>query len=116
MGGSDDPSNLVKLTVQEHAQAHKELYEKHGHWQDKLAYEGLSGQIGKDELMTKLYKENGKANAKKFLTDDVRKKAVENARKTNKGRKLSPEHLAKTRTWGMKQSEYQKKQLHSSFR
>ena len=35
MGGTDDPSNLIELTVRQHALAHKKLYEKHGKWQDK---------------------------------------------------------------------------------
>lgn len=45
VGGSDDPSNIVYLTVEEHAEAHRELYEKHGRWQDQIAWKGLSGQI-----------------------------------------------------------------------
>jgi hypothetical protein len=44
MGGSDDPSNLIELTVEEHANAHKELYEKYGRWQDHVAWKALSGQ------------------------------------------------------------------------
>ena len=44
-GGSNDPSNIVELTIEEHALAHKQLYEEHGRWQDKVAYEMLSGQI-----------------------------------------------------------------------
>ena len=44
MGGTNDPSNLIKLTVEEHANAHKELYEKHGRWQDHVAWKALSGQ------------------------------------------------------------------------
>ena len=30
MGGSDDPSNLIELTREEHALAHKILYEQYG--------------------------------------------------------------------------------------
>ena len=45
MGGTDDPSNLVELTVKEHANAHKLLFEEHGLWQDELAWKTLSGQI-----------------------------------------------------------------------
>lgn len=30
MGGSDEPSNLVELSVEEHTNAHKELWEKYG--------------------------------------------------------------------------------------
>lgn len=44
MGGTDDPSNLVELTVAEHAQAHKELYEKYGKKEDLCAYYMLSGK------------------------------------------------------------------------
>lgn len=50
MGGTDDPTNLIKLTVEEHAEAHKILFEEYGRWQDKLAWQGLSGLIGRDEI------------------------------------------------------------------
>ena len=30
MGGTDDPSNLIELSVEEHAEAHKVLFEKYG--------------------------------------------------------------------------------------
>ena len=42
MGGTDDPSNLVSLTPAEHAEAHRLLYEQHGHWQDYVAWQGLA--------------------------------------------------------------------------
>ena len=42
MGGSDDPSNLIELTPGEHAEAHRLLYEQHGHWQDYVAWQGLA--------------------------------------------------------------------------
>lgn len=42
-GGTDDPSNLVKLTIQEHAEAHRLLWEQHGRLEDKAAWVGLSG-------------------------------------------------------------------------
>ena len=51
MGGTDDPSNLVELTVAEHAQAHKELYEQHGKHEDKLAWLMLSGQSKDPEFV-----------------------------------------------------------------
>lgn len=47
-GGSDDPSNLIELTIEEHAEAHKKLYEEHGRWQDRVAWLSLAG-IMKDE-------------------------------------------------------------------
>ena len=36
-GGSDDPSNIVELTVSERADAHNLLYSIHKRWQDKAA-------------------------------------------------------------------------------
>jgi hypothetical protein len=42
MGGTDDPSNLVELTVEQHAEAHRLLYEQYGNWQDYVAWQGLA--------------------------------------------------------------------------
>jgi hypothetical protein len=42
MGGTDSPENLTKLTIEEHAEAHRKLYEEHGLWEDLIAYLGLS--------------------------------------------------------------------------
>ena len=55
-GGSDDPYNLVELTVEEHAEAHRILFEQYGRKEDELAWKGLSGQIGKEELIIELIK------------------------------------------------------------
>ena len=50
-GGTNDPSNLVELTVEEHAEAHRKLYEEYGRWQDNVAWKTLSGQITKAEAI-----------------------------------------------------------------
>ena len=55
-GGSDEPSNLVHLTVEEHAQEHRKLWEKHGRWQDKVAWQTLSGQISIQEAREQMMK------------------------------------------------------------
>ena len=55
MGGTD-ADGVVYLTQEEHAEAHRILYEQLGHWQDKLAWQGLAGLIGKDELLQEIYK------------------------------------------------------------
>jgi hypothetical protein len=59
-GGTDDASNLVELSIQEHAEAHKELFQKYGRWQDELAYNMLSGLIGKEEMLETVSLQNGK--------------------------------------------------------
>ena len=48
MGGTDDPSNIIKLTIAEHAEAHRKLFEEHGSKFDYIAYMALSNQIGKE--------------------------------------------------------------------
>lgn len=59
-GGTDNPENIVHLTVPEHAEAHRELYEKNGKIEDYLAWKGLSGIIGKEEIIKELMIANGK--------------------------------------------------------
>lgn len=49
MGGTDDANNLIELTVTEHAKAHENLYNEHGHWQDYIAWKGLLGLLTSDE-------------------------------------------------------------------
>ena len=44
MRGTDDPNNLIELTIEEHAQAHFNLWEKFGCIEDKIAWECLSGR------------------------------------------------------------------------
>jgi hypothetical protein len=51
IGGTDEPSNLIKLTVEEHAEAHRVLYENHGRWQDYVAWQTLCGQITHKEAI-----------------------------------------------------------------
>jgi len=48
-GGTDDPSNLVKLTVAEHAEAHRLLWEQYGRPEDKLAWLLLAGKTNEAE-------------------------------------------------------------------
>lgn len=64
-GGTDDPSNLIELTIEEHAEAHRLLYEQYGEEKDRIAWLGLSGQIDKEEILEQLYIENGKRQGKR---------------------------------------------------
>ena len=82
MGGSDDHSNLVTLTIEEHAAAHKQLYEKFGKLEDKLAWKMLEGTIGKDEYL----KERAKLGGYKSSTKG-KKKTEEHRRKISEAKK-----------------------------
>ena len=45
VGGTDETSNLILLTIEEHAEAHRVLFETYGRWQDNVAWKTLSKQI-----------------------------------------------------------------------
>ena len=47
-GGTDDPSNIIHLTPEQHADAHKKLWEQYGRWQDYCAWQGLA-ELSKDK-------------------------------------------------------------------
>ena len=113
MGGTDDPNNIVELTIEEHAQAHRELYEKHGHWQDKVAYEGLSGQIPSKQVIAEVYKQNGLANVHNLHTKKIKAKARQRTKEVNTGRVFTPEHRRKISEAGINRpvSESQKKKV-----
>ena len=54
MGGTDDPSNLVELTIEEHAEAHRKLYEEYGRLQDKRAWLGLTKIMSGEEIIKEI--------------------------------------------------------------
>lgn len=67
MGGTDETTNLIELTVEEHANEHRILYEKFGKHDDYVAWKALSGTIGREELVSELCRlggiKQGKINA-----------------------------------------------------
>jgi hypothetical protein len=85
MGGTDDPSNLVELTIEEHAEAHRILFEQHGKWQDNVAWQALSGNIGKEEILTEFYKNLNKG---RIVSEETREKMAA----AKRGRKISEAH------------------------
>ena len=54
MGGSDDPSNLVEVTIEEHAELHLSLYLEHGKYEDYIAYNMLAGKTTEGERVLNL--------------------------------------------------------------
>lgn len=71
MGGSDDPSNIAELTVEEHAEAHKKLWEEYGNHKDYLAWQGLSKLMDKDDIVRSLISHTHKG--KKKSTEQIAK-------------------------------------------
>lgn len=60
MGGCDERDNIVSITISEHAEAHRILYEQHGKREDWIAWKGLSGQITKEEVIREKCSMGGK--------------------------------------------------------
>ena len=89
MGGSDDPSNLIELTVEEHAEAHRILFEKYGRWEDELAWKGLTEQISKDEILRRTFANKLGKKRPQEVTDKIVAK--------QKGQKRSEETKARMR-------------------
>lgn len=65
-GGTDHPDNLVELSVEDHAIAHKLLYEQYGRWEDKLAWEGLSNLKPKAEIVLECQRQAGRKGNEKL--------------------------------------------------
>lgn len=107
MGGSDDPSNIVLLTVEEHAEAHRLLYEKYGKKQDEIAWKGLLKLITKEERIKQLSSLCGKKwKGRKHKPETIQKmSSVHKGNQYSKGipkseeqkRKMSEKKLKKWR-------------------
>lgn len=74
-GGTDDPSNLVELTIDEHAEAHRILFEKHGRWQDRVAWLSLAGIMKDQERIYEILKNSNPGGHKH--TEEIKKKLSE---------------------------------------
>jgi hypothetical protein len=54
MGGSDESSNLVEVSVVQHAMWHFANWQLWGNIEDKVAWKALSGCFGKEEIIDQL--------------------------------------------------------------
>lgn len=105
MGGTDDPSNLIELTVEEHAEAHRKLWEQYGNIKDYCAWKGLEGTIGKEEIVRLLMDPTGRVH-----TEETKQKISEAHKGRSKHTEESKEKLRQFRT-GMKLSEEHKRKI-----
>ncbi len=120
MGGNNHSSNIELVTVTEHAERHRVLYEQHGHWQDKVAWLAISGYIGQEEI---IYEKFRHFRGKKHSEETKKKMSIS---RTNhnpfKGKKHSKETIEKMRlastgkknNLGKKWSEEHKEKIRQS--
>ena len=109
MGGTDDSSNLIELTVEEHAEAHRKLWEQYGNIKDYCAWKGLEGTIGKEEIVRLLMDPTGRVH-----TQETKQKMSEAHKGKPKHTEESKEKLRQFRT-GAKMSDEQKEKITQSL-
>ena len=71
MGGSDDPSNIIEVSIEEHANLHLDLYLQYGDYKDWIACQGLSGQMNGYEIQMEFSRMGGYMTSAK-LTHEQR--------------------------------------------
>lgn len=114
MGGTNDPSNLACLTVEEHAIAHKLLFEEYGKKEDYIAWKSLSEQIGKEEIFLETSRLGGINNKDKSKSESHRKKISESLRGSshseNRKKNISESMKGNTNSQNHSSDDYKKKQ------
>jgi hypothetical protein len=91
-GGTNDPENLVELTLEEHAEVHLKRFEKYGQWQDETAWKALSGQITFAEARGSVSRQ---AALDAWKDPEYRKTITESSRRTSTKLWKDPEYRAK---------------------
>lgn len=118
-GGSDDESNIALLTVEQHAQAHKELFETYGREEDRIAWLGLSGIIGREDVVRQAQRLGGK-NASGERNPWLNRKTSANWQVSKDNQLKAQEAASSPAAIAKKKSTYskighQQKELNSAF-
>jgi hypothetical protein len=111
-GGSDDPSNLVEVSVVQHAMWHFCNYQLWGEPEDRLAWRALAGSVGKEEIILEkleIAKRRSREKVKQLLQDpEYYDKQVGRLRKLHSDPehiKRNLEHLKKIQIFGVEASK-----------
>jgi hypothetical protein len=91
MGGTDDPSNIIEVSIERHAELHYNLWMSFGHWQDKLAWEGLTKRIDSEQMLRESI---SRANKGRPKSEEQRRQHSEfmKGNKYGQGNKGKPNH------------------------
>lgn len=107
-GGGDEESNIVELTVTQHAMWHYAEWRLHGLVQDKLAWRGLAGICAQEEIVVELMRAGQRKAVESslkttsrlvkegkfvFQNPEVQRKAIESSRKTQRLLAERGEHI-----------------------
>lgn len=86
-GGTDD-DGIVEVSVIQHAMFHWCEYQLHGQWQDRLAWQALTKQIGREEAQREAARQS---SLNREWSDESREKA----RQAKLGRTFSHKEMTK---------------------
>ncbi len=122
MGGTDDPSNLIRVNTAMHAFLHKQLWEEYGDKRDYVAWQALSGQITHEQARIEAARiSNSKPKSPEHRANiaaarrgqKMTKKHMEKLHAGRRRSKNSETHAAAIRaTWtGRKHSEESKQRM-----
>jgi hypothetical protein len=96
IGGTDDPSNLIEVTVEEHAEIHRKLFEEHGRWQDEIAWKAITGIIPCQEVIQEAHRAGGRMTKNHWPEErKVKARKMMKGNQINKGRVMSEENKKK---------------------
>ncbi len=79
-GGDDSPRNLIELTIDEHALAHKKLFEEYGRWQDRVAWLSLMGIMQNEERIYEIISNSNKGNPSNWKMSKAQKEKLSESR------------------------------------
>ena len=97
LGGSDDPSNIIRLTVRQHYIAHWMLWKAYGGAM-AVAFDYMSGIKRYGSRLTSRTVEALKADVSRRISErPVSDETREKQRQAKLGKKLTPEHIEKVR-------------------
>lgn len=113
-GGSDDSYNIVELTIEEHAEEHRKLYEQYGKIEDYCAWQGLIGSMNKQDIFLKLMnseeiKEKISKGTKEYWNNLPEEIKIKRKNQFLEARKLGYKTAAKGKNWKLSE-ETKKKQ------
>jgi hypothetical protein len=86
-GGSDDPSNLVSLSVIQHAMWHFAEWKRKGQDEDRIAWQGLSKIIGREEVIRQASAVGGSRSKGREISVATREKIGNKLRGKKRGKK-----------------------------
>ena len=99
-GGSDDPENLVEVSITQHAMYHFCNYRLWGNVEDYVAWRGLSGQISESEFLMEKFSIFGKIGSDRLqekLKNDPQLKQELEQKRIDSWNRNKEKHIEKLR-------------------